>query len=173
MDFWDAISQRHSIRKYAEDKDVPEDLVDRILGAAVQAPSAGNRQSWHFLVVRNERLKLALARAASQKFVGEAPVVIAVCAVPERSGARYGTRGTDLYTIQDTAAATEHILLAVTALGLGGCWVGAFDERAAATALDLPATLRPVALIPIGYPRQPSSRSTGRHSIAEISEQRP
>ena len=173
MDLWDVISRRHSIREYAEDRDVPHDLVDRILDAAIQAPSAGNRQSWHFIVVRNKRLKSALAQAAfGQMFVAEAPVVIAVCAVPERSGARYGNRGAELYTLQDTAAATEHILLAATALGLGSCWVGAFDEPSAAKALELPEELRPVALVPIGYPRRTSSRSTGRHDIAKVSELR-
>lgn len=173
MDFWEVISRRHSVREYAEDRDVSQDLVDSILDAAIQAPSAGNRQSWHFIVVRNKRLKSALAQAAfGQMFVAEAPVVIAVCAVPGRSRERYGNRGAELYTLQDTAAATEHILLAATALGLGSCWVGAFDESSAAKALELPDELRPVALVPIGHPRRTSSRSTGRHDISKVSELR-
>jgi nitroreductase len=95
-------------------------------------------------------------------------VVIAVCADPDRSAARYGKRGTNLYCLQDTAAATEHILLAATALGLGGCWVGAFDEAAAARALALPEHLRPVALVSIGYAAVPASRTTDRRSLDEV-----
>jgi len=170
MDFWEVIRLRHSVRDY-DDRDVAQDIIERVLDAAIQAPSAGNLQSWHFIIVRNEGLRTALAQAAfGQKFVARAPVVIAVCAKPDHSGSRYGDRGKDLFTIQDTAAAIEHILLAATALGLGTCWVGAFDERAATQALALPNDLRPVALVPIGYPRRPSSRSTSRHPVSEVSE---
>jgi nitroreductase len=170
MDFWEVIRLRHSVRDY-DDRDVAQDIIERVLDAAIQAPSAGNLQSWHFIIVRNEGFRTALAQAAfGQKFVACAPVVIAVCAKLDRSGSRYGDRGRHLFTIQDTAAAIENILLAATALGLGTCWVGAFDEAAAAQALALPNDLRPVALIPIGYPRQPSSRSTSRYPVSEVSE---
>jgi nitroreductase len=84
--------------------------------------------------------------------VAGAPVIIVVCADPERSAARYAQRGRELYCLQDTAAAAEHILLAAVALGLGGCWVGAFDESRAAKVLALPRHLRPVAILPIGKP---------------------
>jgi len=173
MDFWDVIARRHSVRDYATDRDVPDELVDRVLDVAIQAPSAGNLQSWHFVVTRRQEDREALAQAAfGQQFVARAPVVIVVCAVPERSGGRYGDRGRGLFTIQDTAAATENMLLAVTALGLGACWVGAFDERAVARALGLSKHLRPVALVPIGYPPRPTSRSTGRRPVSEVSERR-
>ena len=171
MDFWEVIACRHSVRDYADDRDIPQDVIEKVLGAAVQAPSAGNLQSWRFIIVRDEALKTALARAAfDQRFVARAPVVVVVCSVPDRSGRRYGDRGRSLFTIQDTAAATENMLLAVTALGLGACWVGSFDERAVVKALALPGELRPVALVPIGYPAWPSSRSTSRHPVSEVTE---
>ena len=173
MDFWEVIARRHSVRDYADDRNIPQDVIEKVLDAAVQAPSAGNLQSWRFIIVRDEALKTALARAAfDQRFVARAPVVVVVCSVPDHSGSRYGDRGRSLFTIQDTAAATENMLLAVTALGLGACWVGAFDERAVAEALALPGELRPVALVPIGYPARPSSRSTSRHPISEVTEHR-
>jgi len=100
--------------------------------------------------------------------VGQAPVVIVVCADPTRSASRYSGRGSELYCLQDTAAATENILLGVTALGLGACWVGAFDERAATTVLDLPSHLRPVVMIPIGHPSERSVRRTPRRPLSEI-----
>jgi nitroreductase len=168
MDFWSVIEQRHSIRAFATSP-VSDEAVERILGAAIRAPSAGNRQPWHFLIVRNPRIKTALEVAAhGQSFVGEAPVVIVVCAEPERSAARYGNRGRELYCLQDTAAAVEHILLAAAALGLGACWVGAFDEAAAAKAVQLPSHLRPVALVPLGVPAQAPS-ATPRRALAEVS----
>jgi nitroreductase len=168
MDLWTAIERRHSVRRFSSAA-VPQSDIERILAAAVRAPSAGNRQPWHFIVVRNRELKTALATAAGgQGFVAAAPVVVVVCAEPDRSAARYGVRGRDLYCLQDTAAATEHVLLATTALGLGACWVGAFDETAAARALSLPATLRPVAMVPIGHPLVEGGRPSSRRSLEEV-----
>jgi nitroreductase len=150
--------RRYSCRRFAGTPLTPAEL-ERILEAAVWAPSAGNLQPWRFVVAGSTELKRRLARAAGQDFVAEAPVVIAVCAVPGESAPRYGTRGTSLYCLQDTAAATQNILLAAAELGLGSCWVGAFDEAAAAAALGIPAAWRPVALVPVGHPLEaPSPR---------------
>jgi nitroreductase len=122
-------------------------------------------------VVREQATKRALAQAAlNQWFISEAPVVVVVCADPERSAARYGDRGRHLYSFQDTAAATENLLLAAVASGLGACWVGAFDEVAASRALGLPAHLRPVAIVPIGHPAgRPSARTDRRALDAVVS----
>jgi nitroreductase len=110
MDLWDAIENRRSVRRFGPGE-VSAKTVRRILEAAVRAPSAGNRQPWHFIVVRDSELKQALAIAArGQTFLVEAPVVIVICADPERSASRFGERGRELYCLQDTAAATEHIL---------------------------------------------------------------
>jgi nitroreductase len=168
MDFWQVIEERHSVRDFDAVHDVQPEMVQRILEAAIRAPSAGNCQPWHFVVVRGEQTRGLLAEAAyEQWFIAEAPVVIVVCADPARSAWRYGSRGVQLYCLQDSAAATEHILLAATALGLGACWVGAFDERAASKALGLPASLRPVAIVPIGYPTA-HPHQTSRRSLNEV-----
>jgi len=168
MDFWQVIEERRSIRSYESSRDVSPSLVNKILQAAVRAPSAGNRQPWHFVVVRKGEVRQALAyRAAGQGFIAQAPVVIVVCADGERSAARYGERGRRLYCLQDTAAAIAYLLLAATALGLGACWIGAFDEGEAAEILDLPSQLRPVAMIPIGFPEElPSPRP--RRGLDEV-----
>jgi len=169
MDFWQVIEARHSVRAFDPREDVSPEAIQRILEAAIQAPSAGNRQPWHFVVVRREQVRQRLANAAGgQSFVAQAPVVIVVCTDPGRSAERYGERGTNLYCIQDTAAAVEHILLAATALGLGCCWVGAFDHSAAAGALQLSATLHPVAMIPIGVPMRLSGRVTTRRDLDDV-----
>ena len=169
MDFWQAIHRRHSVREFDPGADVPPEQVQRILEAAIESPSAGNCQPWHFVVVRDLAVRQGLAKAAyGQAFLAQAPVVIVVCCDPARSTPRYGQRGLRLYSLQDTAAATEHILLAATALGLGSCWVGAFNEAAATRVLGLPKHLRPVALVAIGHPAAPSSRHTTRRPLEQV-----
>jgi nitroreductase len=100
-------------------------------------------------------------------FLTQAPVVIVVCAVPARSGRRYRERGEKLYCLQDTAAAVQNILLAAAGSGIGTCWVGAFDEEGVRRVLGLGHDLRPVAMIPLGYPDEVPS-VPGRRSLEEI-----
>lgn len=169
MDFWQVLDNRHSVRNFDPAEDLPPETVERLLTAAIRAPSAGNRQPWHFYVVRDPEVQRALAMAAyGQEFVAKTPVVIVVCADAEQSAARYGRRGRELYCLQDTAAATEHILLAAVALGLGGCWVGAFDERRAARALNLPVQHRPVAILPVGKPAGLPTMRTSRQPLRAV-----
>lgn len=157
MDVFEAIRLRRSIRAFTEE-DVSDEIVEKVLEAAIWAPSAGNLQPWEFVVVRRPDIKRELARAAlGQTFIEEAPVVIVVCANEVRSGSIYGSRGINLYCIQDTAAAIQNMLLAVCALGLGACWVGAFHEEEVRRILKVPRGVRPVAIIPIGYPAEKPS----------------
>ncbi len=152
VDVFEAMEKRHSVRAFDASREVPQEMVDEVLRCACLAPSAGNVQPWRFTVVRDARVKEALAAAAlGQTFVAQAPVVIVVCADLKAHAGSYGRRGVELYAIQDTAAAVQNMLLAATALGLGTCWVGAFREEEAARALDLPPHLRPLALVPMGY----------------------
>ena len=151
MSVFEAIKNRRSIRDF-EGKAVSEEQVGMLIDAARHAPSAGNIQPWELVIVRELRVKHQLSVAAlNQTFIEEAPVVIVVCANESRSGQGYGSRGVSLYCIQDTAAATENMLLAACAMGLGTCWVGAFREEMVRKALNTPSNVRPVAIIPIGY----------------------
>ncbi len=167
MDVFEAISNRRSIRAF-ENRAVSAEQVEKLIDAARHAPSAGNIQPWEFVVVRDPRVKHDLSVAAlDQEFIEEAPVVIVVCANEARSSQGYGNRGVSLYCIQDTAAATQNMLLAAYALGLGTCWVGAFREEIARKTLNTPPHVRPVAIIPVGYPAEkPSSR--GRRALNAI-----
>jgi nitroreductase len=167
MDAIEAIKSRRSVRHFAA-KAVSEQQALALVDAARHAPSAGNIQPWEFILVTDQQKKRQLVTAAlDQAFIEEAPVVIVVCADPIRSGKGYGSRGVNLYSIQDTAAATENILLAAHAMGLGTCWVGAFREEPVKEALKIPPGIRPVALIPVGhYSKTPTSR--GRRSLAEV-----
>ncbi len=154
MDVLEAIHRRRSVRRYSPEP-VSEEHLHEILRAAIAAPSAGNIQPWKFYIVREFALRRALAEAAyGQTFIEEAPVCIVVVAIPEMSARRYGDRGWSLYSIQDTAAAVQNILLAATSLGYGTCWVGAFSEEAVAKALNLPDGERPVAMVPLGRPAE-------------------
>jgi nitroreductase len=169
MDFWQTVEARHSVRAFDPQTGVSPQMVERLLQAAIRAPSAGNRQPWHFYVVRDATVRQDLAAAAyGQAFVAQAPIVIVVCADAEQSATRYADRGRELYCLQDTAAATAYILLAAAALGLGGCWVGAFDEREAAHVLDLPVRHRPVAILPIGKPAGERAGGAGRRSLETV-----
>lgn len=154
MDVFEAIKGRRSIRAF-QNRDVPPETVDRLIDAARWAPSAGNIQPWEFIIVRKPETKRRLAEAAlEQTFIEEAPVVIVVCADENRSSQGYGIRGKTLYCLQDTAAAIQNIHLAAYALGLGSCWVGAFREDEAKKILKTPDGVRPVAIIPVGYPAE-------------------
>lgn len=153
MDVFEAMEKRHSVRSFDASREVAPELVEELLRCACLAPTAGNVQPWRFYVVRDPEVKGALSRAAlGQAYVSEAPLDIVVCADLKAHGASYGKRGVELYSIQDTAAAVENLLLTATSLGLGACWVGAFREEEAARALNLPEGVRPLAIIPVGYP---------------------
>jgi nitroreductase len=163
MDFFEVIRTRRSIRRF-DDRPVEEEKLSAILEAADAAPSAGNLQAYEIYLVRDPA---ALARLASvianMDFFADVPLVLAFCANPERSVLRYSERGRTLYSVQDATIACTHAMLAAAALGLASVWVGAFQERAVAEALSLPSSVRPVALLPIGYPGEtvePRSRRT-------------
>lgn len=167
MDAIEAIMTRTSIRDFTTDP-VSEEQVESLLNAMIAAPSGGNKQPWRIFVVRDPDVKLQLAQGAGdQEFVAEAPVVFVVCRVPDESGQRYGSRGRNLYSIQDTAAMSQNLLLAAHAMGLGGCWVGAFKEAAIAKAINTPPSVIPVAIIPIGTPAKPR-KPRGRRTLDQV-----
>jgi nitroreductase len=154
MNVLKAIKERRSIRAFKSDPVSPK-IVEKLLDAARWAPSAGNIQPWEFIVVQKPEIRRKLAEAAlNQTFIEEAPVVIVVCANKNRSAQRYGVRGETLYCLQDTAAAIQNIHLVAYSLGLGTCWVGAFSEEEASEILKIPEGIRPVAIIPVGYPAE-------------------
>jgi len=160
METQECIKTRRSIRKY-KDKPVDWDKITGILDAGKFAPSAGNIQNWKFIVVRKEEVIKKLAQAAfDQDWMEDAPVHIIVAAEPKKAERFYGARGERLYTIQSCAAAVENMLLAANELGLGSCWVGAFDESKVKRALNMPEDAVPQAIITIGYadekPEMPS-----------------
>ncbi len=169
MEVFEAIKKRRSIRKFDSSKKITDKQINKLLEAARWAPSAGNLQSWYFVIIKDQGTKEDIARAAlNQDFIAEAPIVIITCADLKRSASRYGQRGISLYAIQDATIALQNIWLTATEMGLGGVWIGAFDEKDVAKVLSLPNHLRPIAIMPIGYPTE-SPGIPSRRSIKEIS----
>jgi nitroreductase len=118
----------------------------------IWAPSAGNLQSRKFYFVKEDRLKDRIAKAAlNQRFIADAPLVIVGC-TDSRVSSRYGERGLHLYSIQDVACSIMGMMLVAHENGLGSVWVGAFQEEEVFKILDMPRNLRPVAIVPVGYP---------------------
>ena len=154
MDLEKIIKTRRSIRKYV-DKPIEDWKILKILEAGIWAPSAGNVQPWRFYVIKNPEIKHKLFQASyNQPQVLEANVLIVVCVDLEEEYKHYGNRGIELYCIQDSAAAIQNMLLMAHYLGIGSCWIGAFDEEFVKTILNLPKNYRPVAIITLGYPNE-------------------
>ncbi|HEY5494425.1 MAG TPA: nitroreductase family protein [Candidatus Anoxymicrobiaceae bacterium] len=197
MDVFEAIEARRSVRKYKK-KRVPDELLDKVLEAARIAPSTSNTQSWKFKVVTDPATRKRIRDVAyGQRFVEEAPVVIACCldfeAFKERGrqtlklvlrGVRpslemvlrsvRGNKDKDfdpervvINGTMNVTIATQHMILAAQALGLGTCWVRAFDSTAVSEILELPEELVIVNLLTVGYPDQkPAARP--RKKLEEI-----
>lgn len=164
MDIFEAIRTRYSCRRYLP-KPVEEEKLRQVLDAARLAPSARNFQEWRLVVVtdRDTRQQLAVA-ANNQKSVGEAAVVIACCAETDGHVMRCGEK---CYPI-DVAIAIDHMTLAATALGLGTCWIGAFDAPAARRILGIPAAVPVVELLALGYPADAPPAGKDRHPLEKI-----
>lgn len=165
MNVFEAISARYSVRHY-KDRPVEPEKLARVMEAARLAPSAGNRQEWRFIIARDANVRRQLMDAAGgQGFVGEAPIVIAACAVSDNSFMRCGQLR---YPI-DVAIALEHIALQAVEEGLGTCWVGHFDEPIVRVILRVPDVeeIRVVQLMTLGYPAD-SPKAKSRLSLDEI-----
>lgn len=151
MEVLKAVRERRSIRDFQK-KEIPDEIVDKLIDSLIWAPSAGNLQARKFYFIKDEKIKKKLAAAAlNQNFIAEAPLVIVGC-TDSRISYRYGERGINLYSIQDVACSIMGMMLVAHENGLGSVWVGAFNESAVFEILKLPKNLRPVAIVPVGYP---------------------
>ena len=144
MDVFEAIKSRKSVRAY-DSRPIPNEILLRILEAGRLAPSAGNVQPWHFIVVTDGEKRKRLAQARYARFLAESPVVIVGCGDQKASPRWY---------MIDVTIALEHIVLAATNEGLGTCWIGSFSEDEIREMLKIPENFRVVALLAIGYSRK-------------------
>ncbi len=159
------IKKRRSVRKYLK-KDVPDETIKEIIEAARLAPSAKNLQEWKFIIVKDEEIKEKLCEAAKgQKFVKEAPVVIAGVATYTKYVMSNGIPACHI----DLAIAMEHIALMAAEKGLGTCWIGAFYQDKAKEALNVPEDCLIIALMTLGYPYEElKPEEKNRKSLEEI-----
>lgn len=162
-DFFEAVQSRRSIRCYRP-LPIDQKKIRKILQAANRAPSAGNLQAYKIFVVKDQNLRQILSRATgNQACIAQAPLVLVFCADPKRSAERYGSKGEQLYCVQDATIACAYAQLAATALGLASVWIGAVQEpETLKEALHPGEELWPIALLPIGYPAESPQRQPRR-----------
>jgi nitroreductase len=145
MSLVDTILSRRSIRRYAP-KPIPKELLEKILEAGRMAPSAMNRQSWHFVVVTDDAVKQQLSGGLFARFIKSAPVVIVGCAHRDRIAGGL--------SVISAAIALENMVIAAWAMGIGSCWIGGFRESKVKRVLAIPDDWDVIAIIPFGYPAE-------------------
>ena len=171
MEFLNVLKRRRSVRFY-DSRMVEEEKLRAIFEAANTAPSAYNLQAYEAFIIRGEHHKEALSKAAydqsyvKQNFILAAPISLVFCANPSRVRTKYQERGANLFSVQDATIATVYAMLAATDLGLSTVWVGAFDEEKVKDVIG-DRSLRPVAILPIGYSRE-EPKPTRRRPIDEL-----
>ena len=155
MNFEEIIKKRQCVRSYL-DKQVPEDLIEKILELANLSPSAGNLQARKVVIVKDQDLRAQIKDVTSgfNRFPIVPPVILVICAVPEESAVRYEERGGKLYALQDATIFASYLQMAAVSLGLACCWVGSFDEKEVSKICNLPENLIPVAMIPVGFSQE-------------------
>ena len=163
MDLFETIATRYSVRGYRPDP-IDDETLAQVLEAARRAPTAANRQPFRVVVVHTKGREDELLRVYGRPWFVQAPLVLAMVAVPAEAWRRMDGKP---YDEVDAAIAMDHLVLAATALGLGTCWIAAFDPDAAREVLGLPDDVEPIALTPLGLPDKPSA-ATGRRPLDDL-----
>lgn len=167
MDTLQAIATRRSVRSFKPDP-IDSELIDKIMNAAMHAPSAHNEQPWHFILIDDRKVLDEIPKIQPySKMLLEAPLAVCVCADLTLDK----LPGTNFW-VQDCSAATQNILLASCDLGLGSCWLGFYphEERILKlrTMLNLPETVTPFSIIALGYSQEPPKQPTSRYKANRI-----
>ncbi len=163
MDFLELTKKRYSVRAYKPDP-IEDDKLQKVLEAARLAPTACNLQPFQFIVIHTKGKETELRRIYSDSWFVQAPIVICACGIPSQSWVRSDGKN---YCEVDATIAMDHLILAAADLGLGTCWIGAFNPDAAREVLSLPDDVEPIAFTPLGYPNdQPGDKS--RKSMNEL-----
>jgi nitroreductase len=163
MDFLELVSSRRSIRAYRQDP-VEEEKLAAVLEAGLAAPTACDLQPFRVLVVPTGGREAELRKVYGQPWFVAAPLVLAICALPGEAWCRRDRKN---YADVDAAIAMDHMILAATALGLGSCWIGAFDPAAAREVLGLEPGWELLAMTPLGYAAE-SPAPRPRKALAKL-----
>ena len=165
MDVYEAIRRRQSIRRYKPDT-VPDDVLNRALDTMRLAPSAGNKQPWRFIVVKDAAMRQRLSEATvRQQFIAHAPIIIVACGWKGKAFSKMGGYWNSLPV--DVSIALDHLTLVAAAEGLGTCWIGDFLEDEIRRVLGIPDDVTVIALMPMGYPDE-SRAPRIRKELSEI-----
>jgi nitroreductase len=148
MDFCDLVQRRYSVRAYRSEP-IPEEDLQQVLQGACLAPTAANRQAFRLIVIHTAGRHDELRRIYDREWFVQAPIVICACGLPTENWVRRDGKN---YSDVDVAIVMDHLILSAADLGLGTCWIGAFDPDAARKVLALPDDVEPVAFTPLGYP---------------------
>jgi nitroreductase len=152
MEYSELIAVRYSVRAYRPDP-VEDDKLQAVLEAARQAPSACNRQPFQVVVLHTAGREEEIGQIYRRPWFVQAPIVLAVCAIPSQAWVRASDRFNA--AVVDATIAMDHLILAAANLGLGTCWIAAFEIEAARRVLQLPEGVEPVLFTPLGYPADP------------------
>jgi nitroreductase len=163
MDFFELIRKRYSVRAYKPDP-VEDEKLQQVLEAALLAPTAANRQPFQIVVLKTAGREAELRRIYSRDWFALAPLVLCACGIPAQNWVRRDGKN---YNDVDVTIAMDHLILAATNLGLGTCWIAAFDPAAAREILRLPEGVEPIAFTPLGYPAD-SARPKQRKALSDI-----
>jgi nitroreductase len=145
MSLVDVVLSRRSIRRY-ERKEIPKDVLDRILDACRQAPSAVNRQPWHFIVLTDYEIKRELSKGFFNRHIKDSAVTVVGCASTGLIDRKWSVVGTSI--------ALQNMVIAAWAMGVGSCWIGDFKEDKVKQLLSIPDEWKVVALVSFGYPAE-------------------
>jgi nitroreductase len=148
MEYFELIEKRYSVRNY-KNNPVEEEKLLKVLEAARLAPTAHNNQAFKVVVIRTAGREAELKKIYHGDFFVQAPIVLGIFSIPEKNWVR--SDGIN-YSYVDSAIVADHIILAATDLGLGTCWIGAFNPQAARDVVGLGKGFEPVAFTPLGYP---------------------
>ena len=148
MEFFELIKKRYSVRAYKK-APVEDEKIMKILEAACHAPTAANKQPFKFIIIQTRGRENELKQIYDREWFYRAPIVICCCALYDESWSRADGKN---YAEVDATIAMDHLILAATDLGLGTCWIAAFDPGSAREVLRLPENAEPVAFTPVGYP---------------------
>jgi len=163
MEFAELIKKRYSVRAYKADA-VEEDKLQQVLEAARLAPTASNRQPFRIIVIHTAGREAELRRIYDRGWFVQAPLLLCACGIPAQAWSRSDGKN---YNDVDVSIAMDHLILAATDLGLGTCWVAAFNPAAARQVLGLPDGVEPVAFTPLGYPAD-QPRPKERKALSEL-----
>jgi nitroreductase len=165
MQLSELIRKRYSVRAYKPDP-VEEEKLQQVLEAARLAPTAANRQPFRLIVLPTAGREAELQRIYGRPWFTQAPLVICACTVPAEGWVRMDGKP---YADVDVTIAMDHLILTATDLGLGTCWIAAFNPAAAREVLRLPEGLEPVILTPLGYAADGSKpRAKERRSLSDL-----